>query len=271
MSNTANQEVQRIVEAMSSTTTGKFKEIREIHYNPNVKGGSYEVVVREFLANYLGGRFEFYNRCSLLDTKLHIHEVFSPNENEWDVVGTFRSVVPQVVLERAGAPIIPYDATALIVAVKQTLSLENLAKDLERYNRLRQVQFSKFGLSCFGDYSVGQPMRLLFYYEGQVGQKQKEALLNEDASWDLLISFSEQSFVANRAVPLAAKLLSQSSLALLHVTEHALPWLLLFISASLPFPLGRNTGDLMYNLLRESYSKYAKGDSLETPKEPRKV
>lgn len=244
-----------ILDAMGSVVKGRFLEIRDQLYNPNVKGAGYERIVRSFLSSYLEGRYSFYERCSLLDTKLQIGTAFSYGENEWDVVAVHRNVVPQIVLERMGAPIVPYDAVSFVVAVKQTLTLPNLEKDLERFTRLDQVEYSKLGATVGGDLSVDQPLRILFYYEGAPNQEQLMTLAVRQSSWDLAVSFQGETFLANGNLPLTKRISANPDKPIFQTRKRVLPWLLLYITASLPYPLGRNTGNLVLNLLREDLEK----------------
>lgn len=243
--------IDNILGAMSAETKGRFESIRNQHYNPNVKGGGYERIVRVFLESYLEGRNSFHERCSLLDTQLRIGEVFSDAENEWDVVGTYKNAIPSVVLEREGAPIIPYDAVAFIVAVKQTLTQKNLEKDLDRYRRLSSVEYEKLSASVGGDATIDHPLRVLFYYEGTVTQEQLMELVVHHSSWDIAVSFKDESFIANSELFLTKHLTGGIDKPLFKPPScHVLPWLILYLTACTPQPLRRDTTGLLFNLLK---------------------
>jgi hypothetical protein len=257
--------IDNIVEAMGAETKGRFESIRNQYYNPNVKGGCYEKVVRGFLETYLGGRFSFHERCSLLDTQLRISEVFSDAENEWDVVGTYKNTIPSMVLEREGAPIISYDAVAFIVAVKQTLTQNHLEKDLDRFHRLSFIEYEKPSTSIGGNATVDHPLRVLFYYEGTVTQEQLMELVIQHSSWDVAISFKGESFIANSELFLTKHLTGSSNKPLFKPSSpHVLPWLILYLTACTPQPLRRDTSGLLFNLLKRDL------DSLKATHDPSK-
>ena len=243
--------IENILEAMSASVEGRFNTIRKQHYNPNVKGGGYEKIVRSFLEAYLAGRFAFYERCSLLDTKLLIGEAFTAAENEWDVVGTFRNTIPSLVLEREGAPIVPYDAVALIVAVKQTLTQDHLEKDLNRFSRLLDVEYESTKPMIGGAATVDHPLRILFYYEGDFSTNELVILQAFHRAWDIAVSYVGESFLANRDLAFTQHLSGGDERPILRPsTSHVLPWLLLFVGGCSPQPLRRDTCNLLLNLLK---------------------
>ena len=243
--------VDNILKLMIAETKGRFEGIYSRHYNPNVKGGDYETVVRVFLEPYLEGRYSFHQRCSLLDTQLRIGEVFSDAENEWDVVGTYKNAAPSMVLKGEAAPIIPYDAVAFIVAVKQTLTQEHLKKDLDRYHRLSSVEYGKPSASVGGDATVDHPLRVLFYYEGTETQEQLMELVLYHSAWDVAVSFKGESFIANGELSFTKHLTGGSDKPLfIPPTSHVLPWLILYLTACKPQPLRRDTSSLLFNLLK---------------------
>ena len=244
--------IDNILGAMGAETKGRFESIRNQHYNPNVKGGGYEKIVKMFLETYLGGGYLFHERCSLLDTHLRIGEVFSDAENEWDVVGTYKNAIPSMVLKREGAPIIPYDAVAFIIAVKQTLTQKHLEKDLDRYRRLSYVGYEKLSSSIGGDATVDHPLRVLFYYEGKFEQESLMNLAIQHSSWDIAVSFKGESFIANSDLFLTKHLTGSIDKPLFKPpTSHVLPWLLLYLTACIPQPLRRDTSGLLFNLLKK--------------------
>jgi len=164
----SREEARNLLTGMSAEMRGRFEKIRNQRYNPNVKGAGYENIVAEFLSTYMGGPYEFHVRCSLLDTQLRIFDLFSHMENEWDIAATFRIVAPRLVLEMEGAAMIPYDSTAFIVSVKQTLTSEHLHQDLDRYQRLTELGPPSPVLTVTGNFTVERPVKSLFYYDGKL-------------------------------------------------------------------------------------------------------
>jgi hypothetical protein len=60
-----------------------------------------------------------------------------------DVVGTFKSSIPRIVLKAKKSVIIPYDAIAILSEVKSVLNIENLNEDLEKFKKLDQLSPSE--------------------------------------------------------------------------------------------------------------------------------
>lgn len=237
-----------ILLSMDKGLKGDFEKIRGIHYNPNVKGGDYEKIVNKFLEAYFSGKYTLYMRCSLLDTELKIHDVFSPAENEFDVVATHKRITPQIVIDRNGSVTVPYDATAFIVEVKQTLTITNLSKDLHKYKKLGKVNFSDMGPIISGNFTVEHPFKVLFYYEGNLTEKMIDKLIKSRKHWDILISFKPDILIASGELPLTKKLTKAEPIAIYN--QYCLAVMLYYLPATLPTPLGGNTANLIFNLLK---------------------
>lgn len=118
----------------------EFDKIREMRYNPNTKGYDYEKILKEFYEQYLGNLFNFYTRVPLYDKELKCKNILRNEENEFDVVATYKNALPKIVLQRGKTPFIPYDSTAFITEVKQTLTKSNLNKDLKKLGKLSMLK-----------------------------------------------------------------------------------------------------------------------------------
>lgn len=60
-----------ILEAIHSNLRDSFAQIRKVHYNQNRKGYDYELVLAEYLENYLGNIVEFHTCVGILDRDLN--------------------------------------------------------------------------------------------------------------------------------------------------------------------------------------------------------
>jgi len=119
-------EVKKILDNIDFTLRNRFNEIRRQHFNPNTKGYEYEKIVAKFFEEYLGGVLDFHVRAALIDSDLKAFEVFSYGENEFDVIATYKSASPRIVLKVGDVKYIPFDSVALLIEVKQTLNKNNL-------------------------------------------------------------------------------------------------------------------------------------------------
>lgn len=106
---------------MIKTIEGQIKNnieaFKYLNYNPNTKGADYEKVICDLLNTYLSSRFEFYTRAQIVDRGLKHRRIFQRGFREIDVVGTFNTTAPKIVLKAGHSVIIPYDAIALLAEV----------------------------------------------------------------------------------------------------------------------------------------------------------
>jgi len=156
-----------MLDRIEKSLENDFKLIRGTYYNPNSKGYDYEDTLAEFLKKYLGNFFTFFIRVPIYDEKIDSENIFTAKENEFDVVATYNNALPKTVFEFRKRRFVPYDATAFIIEVKQTLTKSNLNKDLEK---LRKLSMLKLGGNVYipsikTPFSIGRPARILFYYE----------------------------------------------------------------------------------------------------------
>jgi len=252
-SNNDKEKARAIVQSIEGRLRDEFASIREVIINPNVKGQAYELKVNEFFESYFGGRYDFHVRCSLLDSKLKAFTILSPAENEFDVVAVHKTALPRIVLDMGASAFIPYDAVAFIISIKQTLSLPALERDLDKYQKVSQLPFSELGPALTGKYTIERPMRVLLYYEGGLSNSIVDKLSEMRQVWDILENVSEDTFITNDNLPFTKPLAKEKSL--LTFKEHSLGMLMLFLSVSIPHPLGLDTGKLLFNLLRMAESE----------------
>jgi len=238
-------QIRSILEGMSSNLKSELNQKKDIHYNPNVKGHDYEIAVKDFLDSHLSGKFHFFDRVFLLDTNLEIFDIFSPSENEWDVVACHKNIVPHPLLTTGESSIIPYDAVAFLVSVKQNFVKKDFLKDCERFKRLSSLGYYDKALSIGGDFTLNRPLKCVLYFSGDI--KEKTFLFSRD-EWDIITIVDNDIFVANKTLPLSTKLTG----GIFFRNQYALPLMLLFIVASISTPLGKNTCNLIFNMLKQS-------------------
>jgi hypothetical protein len=63
----------------------KFKRYKDIVYNSGTKGTDCELIVKTALEQYLGSRFDFYNKAQVVDTKMDHLRIFNGESSELDI------------------------------------------------------------------------------------------------------------------------------------------------------------------------------------------
>ena len=132
----APEEAEKLLASFEKQLILKFEAIREEIIPPNTKGGEYEEIVKKFFEDYIGDAFEFLTRFGVLDIELKVNSIYKTGENEFDVVAIYRDAVPKLRHHR----LVPYDAVAFIIEVKQNLRLSFLKKDLMKLRKLNELK-----------------------------------------------------------------------------------------------------------------------------------
>lgn len=188
---------------MEKQLRNRFQEIYDRKYNPNTKGYDYERILGNFLEDYLGGAYNFNIRVGVIDNELKVNSVFSKKENEFDIVATYKSATPKIIHQR----LIPYDSVAFIVEAKQTVKVseDNLIHDLEKFERLSELEVSKerFSNQNINPYrfAINRPLRILFYYKQSVDPQKFFDTLTKYKAWDVCIILKENEIVLNSTLP----------------------------------------------------------------------
>lgn len=93
--------------AIEGQIKNNIESFKYINYNPNTKGADYEKVICDLLNTYLGSRFEFYTRAQIVDREMKYTRIFQGGAREIDVVGTFNTTAPKIVLKAGHSLVIP--------------------------------------------------------------------------------------------------------------------------------------------------------------------
>jgi hypothetical protein len=232
-----------ILEKIAKKFKDGFGSIRENHYNPNTKGYDYEETVEEFYKKYLGNFFDFYMRVPIYDANLEFRKLFRNEENEFDVVATYKNALPKIVMEIHKRQVIPYDAVAFVTEVKQTLTKPHLESDMDK---LRRLSLLKLGQNVFippirTQFSLARPLRILFYFERKVNEKLLWNSLAKSEHWcDFLVVADEDKVFLNRQLPITKQIVSnlkkQPESAVLEQT-HALLKLMYYLTMTIRYPI----------------------------------
>jgi|YelNatPaOPRAMG01_1025707.scaffolds.fasta_scaffold52470_2 hypothetical protein len=240
----------RLLVGIDEGLKGRFNELRNKHFNPNTKGYEYEKILKEFLESYLSGLYDFHVRTPLIDAELEALSIFTSAENEFDVVSTYKTAIPRIVLKINDTSFIPYDAVAFIVEVKQTLTKAALENDLKKLDKLSKLKTSesRFGAFVYGDYVIQRPLRILFYYESEIADITTLNLLsNYGCAWDLMAVLMDNIMFGNPSLPIIGKHFKTDKI--LRFTDYPLLQLMIAMTTSLPCPIVANAWPLFINLL----------------------
>jgi hypothetical protein len=208
-----------LLKAIEGQIKNNIEGFEYLNYNPNTKGADYENVICDLLKTYLGSRFEFYTRAQIVDMEMKYTRIFQGGLREIDVVGTFNTTTPKIVLKVGKNVIIPYDAIALLAEVKSALNKKRLTEDLQRLEKLMQLKvFEKrflvkdvFGTNQkvfgFDEMRADIPLRLLVYFKTPKGNTILEELLNRySAVWDIVFLVDKEQTILNKDLPFAQAL-----------------------------------------------------------------
>ncbi|MGA2308045.1 MAG: DUF6602 domain-containing protein [Candidatus Bathyarchaeia archaeon] len=243
-----------ILGSIEANLKHEFERIRNLNYNQNTKGYSYEKILKEFYTQYLGGIFDFYTRVPLIDAGLEYETIFAPGENEFDVVATYRNAMPRMVLEVQGTSFIPYDATAFITEVKQTLTKSSLKEDLEKLGKLSKMKLggNVHLPNVATPYSIGRPIRILLYYQREIDEGVLWKMLEESKDvCDFLVMFDQNKAFLNGNLPITKRIvadLKQTEGRSAVDQSYPLLKLMYFLTLSVEYPMVVNAWGVFENL-----------------------
>jgi hypothetical protein len=262
---------QERAESLLKTIEGQIKDniecFKNIIYNTNTKGADYEKVICDLLNNYLGSRFDFYNRAHIIDSEMEYLKILQTGANEIDVVGTFKTTAPKIVLNCSGLVLVPYDAIALLSEVKSRLDNETLGNDLRKLEKVTQLKISPnrflprevFG---FGQERPCKPFRLLVYFEKSIDDtKMEEQLTRYSKVWDAILLVDEEELLINRDLRFVNQMF-EKGLPNISPNKAFLPWtdapftiLLTMITRTIPVPLAVDVNETILKI-----ASFARGE-----------
>jgi hypothetical protein len=228
--------------------------------NQNTKGFQFEKSIADTLSDYLGSEFEFHVRSQIIDANLDYLNIFAVGQNEFDIVATFRSASPKIIMKIGDAKYVPYDSVAFIIDIKTRLDKKRLTDDLEKLKKIALLPLTKsrFSLLIASDKFLMRPLRLLFYYESNIDETTELKLLTDYYEyWDVIYKIQKDEVILNSSVPAVKHIMS------LHgIEQKIIHWggnncavvLLTIISSSVPTPLRVNNIETFLNLDRYSNS-----------------
>lgn len=239
-----------MLEQFDKSILAEFERIRALRYEPNVKGGSYEKVLAEFLKAYVAGILDFHTRAQLMDAKLEYTNVFKVGENNFDVVGTFKNSIPKLVFDIEDTSFVCLDTVALILEVKQDLTKSNLIDDLEKFGKLCKLSLTpdRYGPSITGQYTIKEPFKCLFYFDSSIDKQVLiESLFTYQEYWHMLVVLNKCELYCNPSVKFTRQVSGETQP--FYTNNYVLSQMLVILANSLPFPFVVNNSRLFLNML----------------------
>ncbi len=250
------EEARALMSAMHQKMKDEFERYKKLHYNPNTKGGGYEKVVLSMLTDYIGSAFNFHQRAQLIDAEMKYMDIFAKGSNEIDVIATFRNASPNLILKIQDTEFVPYDAVAFMIEVKERMDKSNLEVDLDKLRKIAMLPLTpdRCQPPLTGSYNIERPLRILFYYDISIDDREEERLLLEHYSdWDLIVVLQKDVIILNMSLPISDILPEQfKNVQIFHWEQNPLVSLLLIILASVPMPLSVSVLKTFLNLDRLS-------------------
>lgn len=190
------------VKIINNEIRTEWEGIEEVRFNPNTKGKSYEESLKDFFKKYMGGPLDFHIRSGIIDNDLQTLKKLSPQENEFDVVGTFKNSIPRIIIEKQGMKYVPLDSVAFISEVKQDLTKINLEKDLKKFSKISGLESEKrFGTSVRLKTSVNHVLKTLIYFNTKF-RNPLELLDRYKEHWDFIVMIKDDMFAINPKLPI---------------------------------------------------------------------
>lgn len=225
-----------------------WSRIRKKNYNSSKKGDEFEKTLKEYLASYFSSAYEFRRGRALLDSELRCLKEYTGKENEFDVVASFRTAIPNVVFEEGDMEWVPYDGVAFLCEVKSGLSKSALKSDLEKLETLVDLRgdpSDRFGVRASGGLGVAHQLHCLVYDENRINQSTRDELLDKyPDAWDLMLIVEEDKLLINSTLPIAGTLFGKekedASFTWCHI-DNGLLWFVVALAASIQRPVSVDT------------------------------
>ena len=245
-----------IIMAVEKHYLSRFKELYKLRYNPSIKGQGLELVMKEFLETYLGSIFDFQNHVALIDYEGKYYQIFSPGENEFDIVATYKTAVPKIAININNFKYILLDAVAFIIETKQDLTAQNLKHDLKKLSNLSLLPIhpKRMSIHMSGKYTINQTYipKILFYINKKISEKTLSySLSTYTNAWDFLAIVPVQTEdICSSTLIINPKLgLSKRKNEIIVIKGFALTKLICLLLLILPLPFHVNASSFFFKNL----------------------
>lgn len=245
MTTEPEQIISNLLDGLRQKLRSRWQEYRRQSYNQNTKGAAYEEALAKLLTDYVGGAYDIRTRTAVIDDELKCLDLFTPAQNEIDVVAVFPQSRPQIVFESEGMTWVPYHGVAFVCEVKSSLTTTALRDDLEKTAKLQQIERDEgFGVTISGSANVDHQLKCLVYDKASSVSDETLIEILEDNlnAWDLVLLVEDDEIIANPNLPFSETLnhplyaYGESESEGIVYAPNGLLWFLAFISVSIPHP-----------------------------------
>ena len=278
-----------------------WSRFRDLEGDDSARGASYEKAFRDLLNEYLGGRFDFYTNCSVMDENLDCFEEFGdgPN-NEVDIVSLFSHSTPRLVLREENMTWVPLEGISFLCEVKSRVDKQRLGSDIDKLSILRELEKDpdeRFGPTVSGDCSVNHQIHCLVYDESSISDKSLMSKLEGNTAWDLVLLVKDDILIVNQSLPIQEYLLTTAVASQLPNPQEderipteegsypkkivfpgdsesnalsidsGLTWFMLALAGSIPWPIGHTTTNHLSQLAMASKTNVQFGASTSITEE----
>lgn len=196
-----------LLEGFQEQLRNEWSSYRNKYFNKNKKGETYEQALIELLEQYFGGLYDFYNRVALLDDDLMNTAIFTPDQNEFDVVALYKQSVPNIVIEAGSMQWVPYSGVSFLCEVKSRPNKQAVRDDLEKIGMLRISEPDAADRFVANMYSFGhvvnRPLYCLVYdrSDNVADETLISELENNLQAWDVALFVEEDQIFVNESLP----------------------------------------------------------------------
>lgn len=250
---TETRDAKQFLADVENDLRSRWSRLAKQKFSQNKKGQGFEVAALQFFENYLGRNLEFHNRVALLDRKLTLFRQLSKGSNEWDLVATFATSIPRLVLHVESLDYVPLDGAFFVAEVKKSLTSTSLEADLGKLAPLRElVTKNRFGNRVPAPFEETELLRLLLYYKREIRSKRLWEILGSRLdTWDMLLVLEDRMLFVNKRIRAAAEI-APGPEKISYAPEFPITQLLNFLTFALPTPAKIITISPWNNLMRQA-------------------
>lgn len=207
-----------LLDKVQSQLDSDWDDIRDL--KAGAKGTHYERKLKKFLHQYYGNIYDIRTKTAVIDPDGECFDIFDfTGDDEYDVVASFKQSNPKIVFETGEEPEkipwVPYISAAFIIEVKSSLTKQALEGDLEKLNKLTQLDPTiedRFDLNMTGGYTIDQPLKCLVYDRESIAEETLNELLEDHLEdWHLVLIVEEDTIILNSRLPFAQSLIPASN------------------------------------------------------------
>ena len=196
----------RLVSNLDSQISGILSPLLDIQMNATTKGTNVESVLVKTLSTYMGSRFNIHGKAQVIDSDMHYLDLFETGGNEFDIILTFKTSTPDMIVNYDTVNYIPYDSVAAVIEVKTILEANKLEDDLVKLQKLDELQVNpqRFKINIGSQYKADKAFKILFYLKKSIDNTRMKKLLERYIhAWDFIVIIQDKkvSLLINSLLP----------------------------------------------------------------------